>query len=160
MVVIDADVGGVAEELRRIDPGLRVRFAARGNPPCWAIMYQHCGQHKDWQPDCPFCTDDERMPGDLVFTRKAWQNRSGVWEGLTHEVVDRVRMIDPRGTGGYDYAKEVERQNQAAEAAKDRRVRERVGEHGELLAWGIRKDLGKRYRGRAFITTPLNKESE
>lgn len=130
MVAIDKDVGGVAEDLKRIDPGLKVRFAETGNPPFWAVYHE---------------SDDQRTTY-LVLTAQAHQTRSGTWSGLDQRIVKRIMEI---GHSTYDYAKEVQRQNQEADRARDEKVREGIREKGELLAHAIRKDKGS--TARAFI---------
>lgn len=139
MHVIDADAGGVAEGLRRIDPGFQVRFAEAGNPPYFVVFYQHCAAHRDHDVSCADCREGRAT--DLVLTQQAYQNAFGVWEGLHEGVVHRVQMIDPRGRGGYDYAREVERQNREADVSRRRNVRERIEEHGDKLAHALRRDL-------------------
>ncbi len=132
MVEISADAGGVADELKRIDPSLKVRFAETANPPFWAVYHE----------------SDDRRTTYLVLTAKAFQNRSGVWEGLDQRVVKRVMEI---GSSTYDYAREVEAINLKAERAKREKVRKRVEDHGEEAAHAVRKEMGWRYRGRAFV---------
>lgn len=149
MVIIDQDVGGVAEELRRLDPGLKVRVAQRGD--CFAVFYQHCAAHQQHQRDCADCTNDDIQPSgatarDLVLTRKAWKNSFGTLEGLGMDVVEECRLIS---SSSYDFAREVERQNKAAEKAKHDRIQAATAENAEQLAHAIRRDMGWRYKGRA-----------
>lgn len=136
MVLISADAGGVAEDLRRIDPGLKVRFAENGNPPFWAVYWE---------------SEDKRTT-QLVLTVAAHQNSSGVWEGLDQRVVKRIQEIDPHGRSGYDYAKELERLARERERARVYDFEQKVGPLAEQAAAAVRKDLGSRYKGRAFIT--------
>jgi hypothetical protein len=131
MVLIDADAGGVAADLRAIDPKLKVRFAENGNPPFWAVYEE---------------SEDGRTT-HLVTTVQAHQTRSGTWAGLDQRVVERIRQI---GHSSYDYAAEVERQNREASQAAKRRFEEQTGPLAEQAAFAIRKDLGMRYKGRAF----------
>lgn len=132
MLVVDADVGGVAADLKRIDPGLKVRFAEAGNPPFWAVYHE---------------SEDGRRT-ELVFTVQAHETASGTWSGLDQRVVQRIMEI---GHSSYDYAAEVARMNERAE--KDRRTAfsERMGVIGEKAAHALRKDTGARYKGRAFV---------
>lgn len=135
MILISSDVGGVAEDLRAIDPGLKVRFGEAGNPPFWAVYHE---------------SDDERTT-QLVLTVQAYQTDTGVWAGLDQRVVDRVREIDSHGRGHYDYAAEVERQNRDAHTNRLEAFRDKIGPTAELAAYAVRKDLGLRYKGRAFV---------
>lgn len=133
MVLIDADVGGVAADLRAIDPCLKVRFAEEAREPCWIVFWE---------------SEDGRTTY-LVTTAQAYLSASGMWTGLDQRIVDRIRMIDPQGRGGYDYAAEIQRQNeQAARDAKHRRM-EMLGELGERAAHAVRKDVGS--TARAFV---------
>lgn len=134
MVEIDADASGVARDLKQIDPTLKVRFAENGSPPFWAVYHE---------------SEDGRTTY-LVLTVKAHQTASGVWTGLDQRVVKRIMQI---GHSTYDYADEIERANAAVSAGNAARFREKVGETAELAAHAIRKDLGLRYKGRAFIAT-------
>ena len=133
MVLIDADAGGVAADLRSIDPGLKVRFGENGNPPFWAVYHE---------------SRDGRET-HLVTTAQAYQTASGVWTGLDQRIVDRVREVDSHGRSGYDYAREVERQNERARESNRAVFRERAGEIAEHAAHAIRKDLGS--TAKAFI---------
>lgn len=136
MAEVDADAGNVARDLKAIDPTLKVRFAENGSPPFWAVYHE---QGRDTY---------------LVLTVRAHQTASGVWTGLDQRVVKRIMEI---GHSTYDYADELERANNRVRDANRAKFRETVGASAELAAHAIRKDLGKRYRGRAFITTPLHK---
>lgn len=134
MVAIDADVGGVAAELKRIDKGLKVRFATPpGRDPYWVVFH------------------DDGQTQNLVLTAKAWQTHSGVWAGLDHRIVARVREIDAQSRSGYDFVKELDGQRERRDRERKRQFADRVGEIGELAAHMTRKDLGERYKGRAFV---------
>lgn len=139
MVLIDADVGGVAQDLRDIDPQLKVRFAETANPPFFAVYWE----------------SEDRRETYLVKTVKAHQTALGTWAGLDQRLVEEIRAIDPHGRGGYDYAAELERNNKRVDEDRRARFRERVGGTAEEAAHAIRKDLGVRYRGRAFIPRDL-----
>lgn len=148
--IIEPDVGGVVEALKRHDPSLGVRLGTRFKERAWCIFRKHCPVHPEYQQECPDCRIG--LSRDFVTSRRAWQNKSGTWEGLTHEVVDHLFKIDRDARNGYDFVAEVDRVNAQAEQNKQENIRKRVGEHGEELAHAIRKDLGQRYKGRAFIT--------
>lgn len=130
-IEIDKDVGGVAEDLRRIDPHLKVRFAENGNPPFFAIRYE---------------SDDGRETY-LVMTVQAFRTASGTWAGLDQRVVKRIEQI---GHESYDYPAEVERQTIAAREARRDRFRQKIGDTAERAAHALRKDLGTKYKGRIF----------
>lgn len=133
MVLIDADVCGVAADLRDLDPGLKVRFAENANPPFFAVYHE----------------SEDRRTTQLVLTVKAHQTIAGTWAGLDQRVVDRLKEIDAQGRSGYDFAAEVEKQNKRAHEEHRARFRERAGEIGEQAAHAVRKDLGSKKR--AFI---------
>lgn len=124
MLEVSADVGNVAEDLRKMDPHLKVRFAEAGNPPFFAVIHE---------------SDDGRT-SQLVTTVRAYQNASGVWEGLDQRVVRRLEEID--GQAGYDYASELERQNRQASRERRERFREQTGEASEEALWEIRRKGG------------------
>ena len=126
-VEVSADVGSVVAELRRIDPGLKVRFNERGQ--CWHVYHQ----------------PDERNTY-LVLTAQAHQGVTGVWMGLDNRIVERVRRIS---SDDYDFAAEVEKQNRAADKAKADHKAETLGEAGERAFHMIRKLEGR--TDRAFI---------
>ena len=143
--MIEPDVGGVVEELKRLDPSLGVRLGTRHHERAWVIFRKHCAVHPDFQTECWDC--QQGLERTFVTSRKAVQNSFGTWEGLTHEIVDRLRLVSSEG---YNFAEEVERQNRQAEQAAEKNRIEKLSEHGEELAHAIRKDLGVRYKGRAF----------
>jgi hypothetical protein len=136
MVLIDADAGGVAQDLQSIDPNLRVRFAEAADPPCWIVFWE----------------SDDRRETQLVLSAAAHQTDTGIWTGLDQRVVERVREIDSQGRSGYDYAAEVAAQNARAHKAKRDRFSEKIGEHAGELQHALKKDLG--VKNRAFIKAP------
>lgn len=138
MAIISADAGGVAADLAAIDPGLKVRFAENGNPPFWVVY------HETEQPDGSTCQE-------LVTTAEAYQTNSGVWEGLDQRIVTRIREIDSESRSGYNYADELEKAERSRHAKARADFAERIGDTAERAAAAVRKDLGSRYRGRAFI---------
>jgi hypothetical protein len=129
-VEIHRDVGGVVDALKQIDPGFGVRFPLDAADPYWHVYHS---------------SEDGRST-ELVLSAQAHQNASGVWEGLDMRVIERVMRI---GSEDYDFAREVERRNQAARRAEEQRTSEQIREKGELVAHAIRKDLG--VKTRAFI---------
>jgi hypothetical protein len=136
MELIDADVGGVAEDLKRIDAHLKVRFAESGNPPFFAVYWE----------------SDDRRSTYLVFTQRALLTRHGTWSGLDQRIVRRIEEIDTHGRSGYDIAQDLERNHKQQQQRRKQHNHEVLGGLGEQAAHAIRKDLGERYRGRAFIT--------
>ena len=140
MVAISSDVGGVAADLARIDPGLCVRFAEASS--AWIVFYKCCPAHKKHQTDCQSCRDGQTT--QLVSTAKAYQTASGIWTGLDARLVEHMHRIDPEK--GYDYAAEVDKQN--VKACEDRRhaFREKIGGTAEQAAHALRKDLGVKTR--------------
>jgi hypothetical protein len=133
MVLIDADAGGVAADLKAIDPGLKVRFAETATNPFFAVYWE----------------SEDRRETQLILTVQAHKTVSGTWGGLDQRVVDRIREIDSQGRSGYNFADEVEKQTRRAHDEHRQRFRERAGEIGEQAAHAVRKDLGSKKR--AFI---------
>lgn len=130
VVVIEADVGNVAADLRGIDPCLRLRYSEGGGH---FVVYR---VHRDGQP----CRDDDpERTEELVLTARECDQR----------IVHRVRMIDSQGRGGYDFLKEVEKQTVGAYWDRRERFREKVRPLAEQAAHAARKDLGT--KNRAFI---------
>lgn len=137
MVTVTADAGGVADSIRRLDACLRLRYSESAD--CW-IVYR---VHRHGQP----CRDDdpERVE-ELVLTAQQ----------CDHRIVARLQYIDSHGRSGYDYAAEVERAAVEAHRAQRYAFAERVGDGAERTAHALRKDLGERYRGRAFVPRNLS----
>lgn len=134
MVVISADSSSTVREIQRIDPKLRVRLSTRGR--CYIVYYREIH---------PWGYQDQ-----LVMTCQAYQNNLGTWEGLDNRVVRRLERIDREGRGHYDYAKELEQGRRDREKERKRQADETNGEIAERIAHQLRKDLGERYKGRAF----------
>ena len=142
LVEIDQDVGHVAERLRQIDPGLKVRFGENSSPPVWIVYHEHhdgCPRNGDGGPGSTY----------LVTTRAASMTRSGVWVGLYPELVDRILEI---GSEHYDYVGALERHNRAVQERREKANRERLSELNERGAHALRKDLNLGpYKGRVFL---------
>lgn len=62
---------------------------------------------------------------------------------LTPQLIERVRMLTHEG---YDYGRELDRQDDRAKQNADHRLHEQVGEIGERLAAAIRQDLQAKHR--------------
>ena len=135
LVYIDADVGGVAAELKRLDPCLRLAH----NPDvddCW-IVYR---SHRDGQPIRP----DDMEPG-------ACHELVGSYKQLDHRIVKRLEYTNPQGRSGYDFAKALEDRRKERERRQQQERHEHFGQTAELMAFALRKDLGLGpYRGRIF----------
>lgn len=138
MVTITADAGGVADSIRRLDPCLRLRYSERAD--CW-IVYR---VHRHGQP----CADDDpERTEDLVLTAQE----------CDHRIVARLEYIDSHGRGGYDYAAEIEKAALNARRRQRQEFAERIGDTAERTAHALRRDLGERYRGRAFVPRDIPK---
>lgn len=115
-VLIEADVGNVAADLRDIDPALRLRYSELGE---YFVVYFE-------PPD---------KPGDhhLVLTALECDQR----------IVKRVRQI---ASADYDYTSELDRIDREVERDKRNADRQRIGEGAERLYHEIRKAEGVRAR--------------
>lgn len=115
-VLIEADVGNVAADLRDIDPALRLRYSEKGE---YFVVYFE-------PPD---------RPGDqqLVLTALECDQR----------IVNRVRQI---ASADYDYVAELDRIDREAERDKTNANRQRIAEGAEKLYFEIRKAQGIRAR--------------
>ena len=123
MVHIPADAGGVAEELRRIHPALKLRYSEAGE--YWAVFHE----------------SEDGRDTYLILTA----------QDCDHRICERIRFIDSQGRSGYDYARELETASREVKDRAARRFREQIEQHAELAAHALRRDLGARYKGRAFI---------
>lgn len=123
-VVISAESGGVAADLRGIDASLGVRLNTRTG--VFTV----------------FCTPNERDTY-LVLTVQGFSNSFGVWEGLDQRVVERVRRI---ASADYDYVAEVERMNADAERGKETRREEKLGEAAQDAFKILRDGSGRNTR--------------
>lgn len=131
MVVIDAQTSQVVKDLQDMVPEIRVRLAEDAKPPYYAVYVVPEG-------GCP-CPDPVCEHGHLVLTQTATLTSSGTYAGLDERIVKRVAEIDPRGRGDYDYAKEIEKQNELARKRGRERQRERMDELGEQAQRELRK---------------------
>jgi hypothetical protein len=132
MVTVTADIGGVAEELRRLDKCLRLRYSESGD--CWIVYRVHRNNE-------PCAEDDPERTEELVLTAQECDQR----------IIKRLEYIDPQGRGGYDFAKEIERVSREAKEQERQSYQEKFAETAELVAHEIRKAEGAKYRGRAFV---------
>lgn len=124
MVVIENDVCNIALQIREIDTHLRVRYSEEGG---YFAVYWH-----QFNGDG---SEDEH----LVLTTTELDGR----------VVERIREI---GQPDYDYAAELEREEEKARAAKMHEINERLGEKAEETHFALRKALGR--KDRAFPKRP------
>lgn len=138
VVLIDADAGGVAADLKAHDPQLRVKLA--GTPPCWVVFRETPGP-------------GGQVNEELVTTAQAHLSRTGILTGLDQRVVDRVKEIDSQSRSGYDFVAELDRMNTKAERDKISARHEKFGETHEQLAHALRKDFG--VKSKAFIGRDL-----
>lgn len=142
-IVIPAEAGTVAGDIRKLDAGLKVRFSKTSKH--WAIFHEH-------HPDCPH--NGTAGPGStyLVMTAQAHQGIGGIWTGLDQRVVKRLEQINPFGRAGYDYAAELEKSHHDAQKRQKHEFAERVGEAAERAAHSIRRELSLgSYKGRIHV---------
>ena len=112
--LINADAGGVVARMKRIDPGLSLRYSEAGD---YYVVY--------WVgPD---------GQQELVATYQELDQRIA-------EDLERIEHMQHQP--GYSYAEELDKKDAKAEADADHARREAVGEMGERLAHAARKDLG------------------
>jgi hypothetical protein len=128
VVTIPAEYGGVAADIARLDPCLKLRYSKSSE--CFIVFRVH--RHGEVCRE-----DDPERTEELVLSAVECDDR----------IVKRLEYIDPQGRGGYDYVAEIEKAT--LEAHKQRRAgfAEQVGETAEQVAHALRKDLGERYRG-------------
>lgn len=140
-IEVSSDAGTVADDLRRIDAGFKVRLKVTDVPrgkEFWAVYHE---RHEG-------CEHNGTADTYLVNTWPAYQNHSGTWEGLDQRAVRRVEQI---GHSSYDYARELEAHNQQVEREKKREMSEHLGQVGERGAHALRKDLGAKYKGGIYV---------
>lgn len=116
MIAVTEDVTHVAQQLQELDPCLRLYCAAEADPMYWVVTRQVP------QPD-------GSVNEELVNTSL----------DLGSHIVERLRQID---SDGYDYAAELEKQDEEARRNQEYREAERRGPILEKLAYAVRKDLG------------------
>lgn len=141
VVILSADAGTVAADLKELDRGLEVRFIKHASH--WRIVHVS-------HPGCPHNAHVGEYGEYLVTTVHAELSDLGVWVGLDQRIVDRLREIQPGGRGGYDYAKALEDRRREREKRNRDEWNERMGEAAEQAAHALRKANGERYRGRIF----------
>lgn len=132
MVTITADIGAVAEGIRRLDPCLHLKYSERSE--CF-IVYR---VHRDGVP-CRL--DDPERTEELVLTAQECDQR----------IVRRLEFIDPQGRGGYNYADALEDMAVQGREREREKFRETVGAAGEQVAHEIRRAEGAKYKGRVFV---------
>lgn len=120
-VVIDDDVGSVAQGLARIDPHIRLRYSEAGG---YFAIY--------WQDDCE----------EYLITTA---------QELDQRIVQRVEEVYFRcQQPGYSFADDLEAAEERQKADEEHELDERYGEIGERLAHAMRKDT-YRDKHRIFV---------
>lgn len=122
MVRIDNDVLGVAESLRRIDPGL---------------MLMHDGNVKTEQGNGVYVIywkglRDGQLVEEIVTTAVE----------LDQRITNLIRKLDAQGRGRVDLNAELARLEREKDAENARRHHETFGPLAEQLRFALRKDLG------------------
>lgn len=118
LVEIEADVGGVAAQLREIDPGLRLRYAEASDI---FIVYHRTSPRPGWFNE------------ELVLTARQLDGR----------ILERVRQIAARD---YDFLAELDRIDAEADRAQEARFADQVGDAAQRLAHALRRDRGVKNR--------------
>lgn len=129
---VSSDTGGVAEQLRRLDPCLHLKYSERGE--CFIVYRVHRNNE-------PCRLDDPERTEELVLTAKDCDQR----------IIRRLEYIDREGRSGYDYAQALEDVNRRQKNQERYAFREQVGEAGEHVAHEIRRAEGAKYKGRVFV---------
>lgn len=124
--IIEADAGGVAQGLKRLDARLHLRYSEGGGH---YVVY--C--REKWEPE---------GNGHLVGTYQECDQRI---------VKDVEQTIHKWRQPGFSFADELEKQDAEAERKADHEWSENFGETAERLAHAIRKDLAL---DKATITVP------
>jgi hypothetical protein len=117
MIPVERDVLGVAESLKRIDPGLSLLFDKVQE----VFVLYHVG------------LDDRGHVKEYMV---------GAYKELDQRIVNLIRRIDGQGRGRYDLQRELERLEQQKDREEDHRQTEALGPAAEQLRWALRKDLG------------------
>lgn len=121
MITIDADVGGIAQQLTEVDPHLKLRFSESGG---YFVVYREAPEGSE-----------------LV----------GTYQELDHRVLKDVqRLAWLNRQPGYSYADELDKKDAEADKEAEHARKEAMGEPAEKLHYALRKDknmLGQR----AFI---------
>ncbi len=126
MIQVDDDVQNVANDLRDIDPHLRLRYSEAGE--YWVVY---------WCPD-----GGEDGDGYLVTTAQE----------LDQRVVTQVRKIHHGVLNDtYKLSEEIERLDAVAKAEEEHAFTERMGDTYERLAHALREGTG---RGKRRIYVP------
>jgi hypothetical protein len=132
MVTIPAEYGGVAADIARLDPCLKLRHSKSSD--CFIVFRVHRNGE-------PCREDDPERTEDLVLSAVECDER----------IVKRLEFIDPQGRGGYDYAAELEKATLDAHRTRRQEFAERMGDTAEHVAHAMRRDLGERYRGGIIV---------
>ena len=128
LVEVGDDVLGIAQDIREIDPSLKLRYSERQD--FWAVYQEECHP-----------LTGEVLKKQIVTTSKV----------LTPELVERVRQVT---NPSYDFIGEVEKLEKQRKADARPALRESIGEKAEKLAWAMRKDTHRDQR-RIFIPNGL-----
>ena len=114
---VDADVLGVVERLKSIDPGLEMLYDEGQK----VFVLYHKGINEQGQ---------------------VYENLVGAYTELDQRIINLIERIDAQGRGRHDLVTELEK----LEAAKDRENAlarlNAVGPIAEKLRWAMRRDLG------------------
>lgn len=122
LVEIDPELQGIANDLARIDPNLRLRYSEAGEYFC--VNYQ-----------------PENGDGYLIFTAQE----------LDERIVKRMEEVYWRcNQPGYSYADDVETAEAKQKREDDHAWTQKNGELMERLAWALRHDTN-RNQHKAFI---------
>ena len=114
--IIEADAGGVAEGLKRLDSRLHLRYSEKGD---FYVVY--CREEHE-----------QEGTGHLVGTFQECDQR------IVKSIEETMyKWKQP----GFDFGKELEEMDDKAEKEADHASLEATGEYAERLAFALRKDL-------------------
>jgi hypothetical protein len=117
LIRVENDVLGVAEQLKRIDPGLVLTFDK--GQKIYLLHHEGFNDRGEWV-----------------------ENFIGAYTELDQRIVNLIERIDGQGRGRHDLARELDRLEAQKEREREQQFSETMGERAELLRHALRKDLG------------------
>lgn len=133
LVEVDQDIFGVAERLKKIDPGLHLSYNQRDK--VFVLQWRGLNEQGEYTED-------------LV----------GAYTELDGRLVNLIEKLAAReNRNRYDLVKELDRLEAQKDHEAEQEFYERVGPAGEALAHALRKDLG--VQNRAYMSGKKGKQN-